>query len=300
MYGNNSSFTSHLTNFNKDPHRDPSNPKRVNVEDIDNITLEDYGWTADAIKNYFMFGIDIKDENGNILDEHFYSYLFESAIAEAEQELDIVILPRLETEIHDYNEQEFQSFMFTHVRKKPIIQVEHLGLQFNGKPIYDYPSDWWKVYSLPGHIEIFPTTLMQTGGDGYNTNAFLGYPNLNGATATGYNRTFAPQMIKVEYVAGLLPRKREGITREYEIPANLHKLVVQYAMKELFKVGGRLIIGAGIASRSLSMDDVTESVVTTQSAMYGGYSADILQIDADIKDLVNKLRSYFGTNMTAL
>ena len=71
-------------------------------------------------------------------------------------------------------------------------------------------------------------------------------------------------------------------------------------MKELFKVGGRLIIGAGIASRSLSMDDVTESVVTTQSAMYGGYSADILQIDADIKDLVSKLRSYFGTNMTAL
>ena len=71
-------------------------------------------------------------------------------------------------------------------------------------------------------------------------------------------------------------------------------------MRELFKVGGRLIIGAGIASRTLTIDGVSETINTTQSAMYGGYSAEILQIDQDIDKMLGRLRSYFGQNMISL
>ncbi|WNM50842.1 tail fiber protein [Staphylococcus phage Alsa_3] len=293
-------YGAYLENGYDSPYADESNPERITQQEIDNISLEDYGWTADAIKNYFMFGIDIKDENGNEMDETFYRYLFEQGIAEAEQALDIVILPRVETEIQDYNEQEFQSYMHVHTRRKPIIQVESLSLQMNGSKIYDYPGDWWKVYHLPGHLQIFPTTLMQAGNNGYNSNVFMGYPAQIGAMPGGFHRTFAPQMIRVKYIAGLLPRKQEGITREYEIPANLQTLVTSYAMRELFKVGGRLIIGAGIASRTLTIDGVSETINTTQSAMYGGYSAEILQIDQDIDKMLGRLRSYFGQNMISL
>ena len=293
-------YGSHLVNNKNDQYTDESNSQKVTKEYIDNIKLADYGWTADAIKNYFMFGIEIKDENDNILDDNFYNHLFETAISNAEQALDIVILPRYEVERHDYNEQEFNSYMYTHTRAKPIIQVENLSLQFNGKTIYDYPGEWWKVYNRPGHIEIYPTALMQSGGNGYNMTAFAGYPALAGAMPSGYSRTFAPQMIKVGYIAGVLPRQRAGITREYEIPPNLQTLVIKYALRELFQVGGRLIIGAGIASRTLSMDDVSETINTTQSAMYGGYSAEILQIDKDIEELLGNLRSYYGQNMIGL
>lgn len=293
-------YGSHLFNNKNDQYTDESNSKKLTSEDLENIRLSDYGWTPDVIKNYFMFGIEIKDEHGNILDDNFYNSLFETAIANAEQALDIVILPRYEVEKHDFNEQEFNSYMHTHTRAKPIIQVENLSLQFNGRTIYDYPGEWWKVYNKPGHIEIFPTTLMQSGGSGYNMTTFTGYPALAGAMPGGYNRTFAPQMIKISYIAGVLPRKRAGITREYEIPSNLQTLVIKYALRELFQVGGRLIIGAGIASRTLSMDDVTETINTTQSSMYGGYSAEILQIDKDIEELLRNLRSYYGQNMIGL
>lgn len=61
-----------------------------------------------------------------------------------------------------------------------------------------------------------------------------------------------------------------------------------------------MIIGAGIANKTLDVDGITESIGTTQSAMYGGASAQIIQIDADIKELLDALRSYFGTNMIGL
>ena len=78
---------------------------------------------------------------------------------------------------------------------------------------------------------------------------------------------------------------------------DLEQLVIKYAIKEIFQQWGRLIIGAGIAGKSLSIDGVTESIQTTQSAMYGGASADIKQIDEDIDRLERDLASYFGMNL---
>ena len=61
-----------------------------------------------------------------------------------------------------------------------------------------------------------------------------------------------------------------------------------------------LIIGAGIANKSLDVDGISETIGTTQSAMYGGASAQILQINDDIDELLKGLQSYFGTNMVAI
>ena len=61
-----------------------------------------------------------------------------------------------------------------------------------------------------------------------------------------------------------------------------------------------IIIGAGIANKTLEVDGITETIGTTQSAMYGGASAQIIQINEDIKELLGALRSYFGTNMVGI
>ncbi|MGI4657220.1 hypothetical protein ACR2XU_27810 [Klebsiella pneumoniae] len=69
---------------------------------------------------------------------------------------------------------------------------------------------------------------------------------------------------------------------------------------EIYQVWGNLIIGAGIANKTLEVDGITETIGTTQSAMYGGASAQILQINEDIKELLDGLRAYFGYNMIGL
>lgn len=271
------------------------NPQHTTVEEVNNITPADYGWTPETIKAY-MFGVKVKDpETGEELGDKFYNHVIETAISKAEKMLDIAILPRvIKGEHHDYHSSDFNSFMYTHVFKRPIIQAEGLRLEINGQSMMNYPSNWWKVYHLAGHLELYPTALMQAGFangpifPGYMQTA--GMPNSNG-------RTTAPQMIHVDYIAGLLPRKNSGFTNEWECPADLEQLVIKIAMKEIFQVWGNLVIGPGIASQSLNVDGVSESIVTTQTAMYAGASAQINQADKDIKELVGGLKSYFGMNL---
>lgn len=272
------------------------NPKHIAIEEVEQLTLKDYGWTPETIKAY-MYGVSVVDpETGKEMGDAFYNHVYEVAIAKAEKELDIAILPRIIVgEHHDFYSNDFNSYMYTHTYKRPILQVEELKLEINGQPMYNYPSNWWKVYNLAGHVELYPTALLQSGlGQIYNT-VLGGYPTLAGMP-TG-NPNHSPQMIHLTYVAGLLPRKRAGISYDWELPPDLEQLVIKYALKEVFQVWGRLIIGAGIASKQLSIDGISESIETTQSAMYTGSSADIGLIDQDIKELVTNLKSYFGMNL---
>ncbi len=56
-----------------------------------------------------------------------------------------------------------------------------------------------------------------------------------------------------------------------------------------------LIIGAGIANQSVSVDGVSQSIGTTQSAMFGGASARIEAYNKDLKEvLLPALRMRFG------
>ena len=273
------------------------NPQHIDIAEIEQITPADYGWTPATIKSY-MFGVRVVDpETGQELGDTFYEHVIDTSIAKAEKELDIAILPRLiKAEHHDFHQSDFNSFMYTHTYKRPIVQAEALKLEINGRPMYNYPSNWWKVYSLAGHVEMYPTALMQTGiGFGYEQ-VFQGYPQLAGMPPSS-GQTFAPQMVHVDYVAGMLPRKSRGYNAEWECPADLEQLVIKYAMKEIFQIWGRLIIGAGIAGKTLSIDGISETIQTTQSAMYGGASADVRQIDEDIDKLLSALRAYFGLNL---
>ncbi len=273
------------------------NPKHIDLDKIDDIQPADYGWTPATLKQY-MFGVEVVNpETGEPLGDTFYEHIIDSAIAKAEKRLDIAIMPRLiRGEHHDYHQSDFNSYMYTHVFKRPIIQAEKLQLEVNGRGLYRYPSNWWKVYALAGHIQMYPTSLMQTGTQfGYEM-TFSGYPQLAGMPPSG-GQVDAPQMIHIDYVAGMLPRKNRGYNEDWECPADLEQLVIKYALKEIFQQWGRLIIGAGIASKSLTVDGISESIQTTQSAMYGGASAEIRQIDEDIQELEKSLVSYFGMNL---
>lgn len=277
------------------------NPKRIELEDVNKYTLEDYGLTPEAVKAY-MYGLNVIDPStGQSMGDTFYKHAIETAIAEVESTLDIAILPRPVLTHHDYNDTEYNSFMFIKTYKRPILQVEKLSLEYNGRSVYTYPSGWWKVYSLAGHIQVSPTPLMQAG---HGAGAMM-LPSVGASLALmgamgAMNSTFAPQMIHVDYVAGMLPRARAGVHQEWEMPANLEKLILKHAVKEIFQQWGRLILSPGIATRTISMDGISETIGTTASAMYGAASADLAQIEKDIDILTKGLKSYYGTNFISV
>ncbi|AIW03335.1 hypothetical protein CPT_Mater178 [Bacillus phage Mater] len=274
-----------------------NNPQALNIEDVEKYTLADYGLTVDAVKiNHF--GIDITDpRTGEHLPDAFYKAKLEAAVAQAEKMLDIVILPRLLSEHHDFYSNDYQSYTFIHTFHKPILQVEAVRLEYGAGTLYSYPTKWWRVYNLPGHLQMLPNTLLSGGSDGLSlAMAYTQYPMVSGIPATVGNN-YAPQMMHVEYVAGMLPPTRSGVTKPNEMHPDLWQMIVKIAVKEVFEQWGRLIIGAGIANMTISIDGVSQSIDTTQSAMYGGASADIVQLNEDIKELYTGLKSYYGTNV---
>lgn len=276
-----------------------NNPKMVDLSKINDYTLGSFGLTVDAVKaNHF--GIDVTDpRTGEHLPDAFYKSKIEAAVALAEKKLDIVILPRYVTEHADFYRNDFESFMYIHTQQKPVLQLEKVALEYGGSMVFNYPADWWRVYQLAGHIEMLPTLLLSGGNNLSLAQAYSGYPMIAGVPYTTGNE-FAPQMFHVEYVAGMLPPARSGVTNTWEMHPDLWNLIIKIALKEVFQQWGRLIIGAGIANMTFNIDGVSQSIDTTQSAMYGGAYADISQLDRDILELYNGLKSYYGTNVGLL
>jgi hypothetical protein len=286
-----------FSNENNTPPYGHNNPQSIKLEDVNKYTLADYGLSVDAVKmNHF--GVQVTDpRTGEHLPDAFYKSKIEAAVAQAEKMLDIVILPRILYEHHDFYSNDFGSYSFIHTFHKPILQVEAVRLEYGGSSLYNYPTRWWRVYNLPGHLQMLPNTMLTGGSDGLSlVQAYSMYPMVTGLPNTVGNN-FAPQMLHVEYVAGMLPPTRSGVTAPNEMHPDLWNLIIKLALKEVFEQWGRLIIGAGIANMTIAMDGFSQSIDTTQSAMYGGASADILQLNEDIQKLYTGLKSYYGTNV---
>ena len=306
-----------------------NNPKLVDLETIESITPSDYGLTPEAIKAS-MFGVKVVDPNtGNEMGDSFYTYAIETAISKVETELDIVILPRVVTEHKDYNYAEYSSYMFLHAKAKPILQVETLGIEANGSYKRNYPSEWWKVYNRPGHIQVASAPLYgaisgNMGGGiatlsggvafggfdgGYGGRLHGGLSSLpNGSSLGGYkpnpvsggNQNSYPQLIHVSYIAGMLPQRRAGVTEEWEMPTLLNELIVKMASKQIFQQWGRLVVPMGVSSKTLTIDGISESVSYTSSATNGAIKSEIGQLDEDIADGLNKLRGYYGNGFISV
>lgn len=275
-----------------------NNPQLVDINTVDNYTLADYGLTVDAVKlNHF--GIDVTDpRTGEYLPDAFYESKIEAAVAQAEKMLDIVILPRvIQSEHHDYYRNDFSSFMFIKAYRKPILQLENVQLEYGGSMVFSYPSKWWRLNHLGGSLEMLPSYMLAGEQGALNlATAYSGYPMIAGVPYLVGNE-FAPQMFHMDYVAGMLPPARRGVTQVWEMHPDLWNMIIKMALREVFEQWGRLIIGAGIANMTISIDGVSQSIDSTQSAMYGGASADIIQLDKDIQALYDGLRSYYGNNL---
>lgn len=281
---------------------DINNPKRIDLSKIDDVTPADIGLTPYMIKKY-MFGLRIVDPNTKQeLDDSVYEHLIDTKIPYAEQQLGIAILPRIvANERHDYYANDFMHYNYIQTYERPILQVNSVEMMYNNQRLEKFPTSWLKVYTRTGEIEVNPAVIVgdssvMNGGEAYmdGTQAISSAPlwGLPGIASTDV----VPQALQYTYVAGMLPPTRRGVTRDWEVPLDLVQLIAKYVLRELLEIWGDLIIGAGIAGESLSVDGISESTTTTQSAMYTGGAARIKLIDDTIASLEQGLRNRYGYN----
>lgn len=256
----------------------PEENPETETENKENLKIDCEGFNIADLKNHYMFGIDLSDNEGNPLPESLFASYLNSAIQFAEGIFDICLTKRvIDEEWHDYEISDYQNWGYIQLFKKPVQSVQSLELMYGTRPSFAVPNDWLKIDKIGGKLQLFPSSG--------STNALI--ISQGGAIFGLHNRfAYAPQMWKVSYTAGM---------NEEDIPAHLKELIYKRATMGVLNVWGDLIIGAGIANQSVSIDGISQSIGTTQSAMFGGASARVEEYRKDIETLIPVIRQQFAS-----
>ncbi len=275
-------------------------------------TLTNQFFNIDEIKNRVIFGIKLQDQDGNEFSDDLLQSYLNSAISWAEHKLNICILPRQLNEEHDYFLNDYMNWGFLKTWKKPILSVDNLSMWYGTEKMFDVPSEWLKIDALSGQVQMFPNQG-SAGGMIITATGGLITPLITG------NIGFAPKLWRITYTAGMttpddpnagtpnaaattdqtsasqfsagMNSFNYGLT---DIHPDLVEMIYKKASIGILGVWGDLIIGAGIASEDIGVDDLHQSIDTTQSAMFSGAAARIKQLQEDIDSYLPELRSYYG------
>lgn len=164
--------------------------------------------TAQWIKDRYLVGIDLTDDDGNDYPDDHYTHAIDVAIAMYEAKYDIS-LRRTRThtkrEGHDSNWWDADTWFLTLTEHRPLREVLKFEIKFGGFPASEIPLSWVQVVSRPaGQLQIVP------GPEGFKSpyivggSPLLGFAGLNG-------RGYVPEWIRIQYRSGF----------EYDLPGTL-------------------------------------------------------------------------------
>lgn len=229
------------------------------------------------LKERYLFGLRLSDDFGREWPDAAYTHYIYAAVRYVERQLDIPIIPQTFVDDLDFHATDWQQYLYVQLDNYPLISVTQLVLQYpSGQTVVVLPQEWLRINKESGVIQSVPTAgtlsqiFMGQGGE------FI--PRLFGG---GY----IPHLMRCEYVAGFA---------EGQIPADIVDIIGKVASLGAFNIFGDLIAGAGIATVSLSLDGLSQSIGTTSSATNAGYGSRILQYKGDVKEQLKTLRRYYN------
>ena len=247
------------------------------------VTNSDLLIDADFVKNVLLFGVSLKDDDGNTMSDFLIEFYIRSAQQWMERELQILLHPTVVlAETHDYLMQDYINFGFIKLTHLPVRRVTAIRMKFPvSSTSITWDDSWYKVDARNGMVNLVPTAgsfstiLMGQGG------SFL--PLLYQSTMS------IPGIIEVDYEAGF---------EAGQCPPDILEIIGMKAALGPLNIAGDLIAGAGIANTSISLDGLSQSIGTTSSATNAGYGARIIQYLKQIDKAMPMLRmAYRGIQM---
>jgi hypothetical protein len=224
------------------------------------------------MKDTYLFGVKVRDrETGEALSDDAYQNALDTAISILEHYLDISISPvRQFTEYKDYHLNDYVEWGYMQLNNYPVESVTSINLVYfrddNGDPITitTIPTSWIRLENHDGTIRLVPNTRMPSQLILNQGGAFfpelLRMPNIPHAWQVVYDYGFCSG----------------------QVPVLINQAIAMLASIIILVTAGHLILGAGIAGTSISLDGLSQSIQTTQSAENSGFSAVI----KDYKDLL--------------
>lgn len=232
--------------------------------------------SVEELKERYLFGLDLTDDAGNPMPDSLFQHYIKSAVASLERKIDVPIRRvRIVDEPYPFILREYYKFIWINLQRFPVINVENVRMELPvNQRVYDFPPEWLYVDRHIGRIEIVP-------GSGSLAIPAIGETGVWLPMINGWH-DYIPDVFHVTYEAGF-----------ETVPDDIKDLVGKIASFGPLNIAGDLIVGAGIASKSISMDGLSQSVNTTSSATNSGYGARLVQYEKEIKQAIPVLRQYY-------
>lgn len=245
--------------------------------------------TVKQLKERYLFGIIIKDEKGKEVPTSTYQAWIDDAVAMLEVDLDLALTPRTTIEYKDYHVTDYFNWGYMQLNNFPVISVDSMVLTYlrdnngNDEQVLEIPLAWRRLEKETGIIRMVPNSRFPSNLQVGNTGAF--FPEL-------FSRnSYIPDVWRVTYTYGFA----DGC-----LPLSINQAVGYLAAIQALNIAGDLVVGAGIASQSVSLDGLSESINTTASAENHAYSAKVKEYQRVMfganqseRGLIDKLRDYY-------
>jgi hypothetical protein len=246
--------------------------------------------TPSELKSLYFYGVDVKSKDGSELDDNTIIEYIGWAQRIVEQQLDIKIFPTLITEQSDYYKDDYVN-NFPYFRTSFMVsEVCSCIGRINGVDQIKYPKEW---LSSKGSSDdkFFKQIHIVPNGSVVNADADVIF---TGVTAQYGLRSYpnVPTYWTVQYETGFKIDK---------IPSDIIHVIGTLASIPLLAIAGDLILGAGIAAQSLSIDGLSQSISSTSSATNAGYGARIIEYRKIVDQSLTTMKGYYkGINFTVI
>jgi hypothetical protein len=237
--------------------------------------------SPDELKNIYFLGIPVTDSNGNPMADRDIELIIEMAQTEVENHLSIKFTRQVYEENRDWNFDQWKKWGY--IRTTFMVR-DPISLQgfLNTAQQIDYPKQWLSAKKASDNIKFHRNIgLVPIHGSANSLSNNVIYTGI--APYIGYfGNKEIPNYWLVKYLTGW-----------DKVPADLLDIVGKLASINIFHQLGDLIVGAGIASKSIGVDGLSQSISTTSSATNAGYGARIIGYVNDLKEKLPQARQVY-------
>lgn len=237
-------------------------------------------WTPDELKETYLFGVKLSDDNGIAYPNLMFETWIASAQKQLERELDLLFTPQTVVgERHAFVPADFQSFGLVHTFHSPLIEVSRVTLRMPGLILYDFPREWISYEVPDADVGGFGSNRVQLVPAAGSVAQLLAAQGFNLFRWSGQ---IIPEGVEIDY--------RHGLRK---VPMDIRHAVGLLASCDILNVAGDMIAGAGVASRSMSFGGMSSSVSTTASATNAGYGSRIIQYQKQLKEMLPRIKAQY-------
>jgi hypothetical protein len=233
------------------------------------FNVSDLIMTPEELINNYLFGLDIRDKNGQVIPYETYTFFIKAAQQEIEKSWSLKFLPQLVFDQCHFWRDDYVNWTIL-LTMYPVRKAFSMQGFVNTTKQISYPKEWLSVNKHPADLPMRQINLVpvssrtaQTSSVYFGITPHLGF--------YGYNTI--PNYWVSLYCTGFS-----------EVPNDLKHFIGRMAAIPILDIGGSLILGAGIASMSVGLDGLSQSISTTSSAENHGYSSTIKSYQTQMKE----------------